>query len=386
MRHNPTFLALVLVSVWLTLVHMRTLTRLLPPHAVITISDANQTLHQCLEDAASVCTFRACAPRRSCDYGTVWTRAVVEDAASDATLGRGLAMYPSRRVAGQMDACKDWFFDAQPRTQAQRAWVGEYMARRVPATGVSGSVVYQAPPSSSTTTDGERYLVIYAAATVSEYQRRVSLFSIRRLRALGAFVIWVEISAHTMPRDVEEADVWLHANLTDHGYDSAAMQEGVLEAFRLFGAALTGFDLLLLMNDSIVGPMRSMPSIADRLEPTAVVVAVSPHSHLCGAGVVLNRAAFAAQGFGEFWRFMRFPCGKWGSMALWEGPMHLSPMLQGVRCLTFVNQIEALHSDDWGALPFYKHRKGTASEEAVLARLAAWVPPTATCLLEACAM
>lgn len=200
-----------------------------------------------------------------------------------------------------------------------------------------------------------------------------------RLRAsLGpkTFIIMVEASKNTHDLFRDLADVILHADFVspDSFYDSVAMQEGMLEAFRLFGVNLFGFYGLLIMNDSIIGPISGglfdvLPRFPSS-QPILVAVVIWPKVIISGCGILVNRAAFTAPAFTDYWRYVRFPCGKWGSMLLWEGPLHYS-LLAGAKasCFTFTNDVPAVCSSPtaWKelGLPFYKHKKSNDKDKVL---------------------
>ena len=103
-----------------------------------------------------------------------------------------------------------------------------------------------------------------------------------------------------------------------------------------------------------------LPKFPDN-EPVVVAAAVWSRVVISGSGIMLNRAAFELTQFIEFWLYMRIPCGKWGSMMLWEGILH-SILIQkaGMMCYTFSNDIKSLNlaPNQWGdsGLIFYKHK------------------------------
>jgi hypothetical protein len=278
-------------------------------------------------------------------------------------MGSAVAMFPPINYTEPV-SCKDWFFNTpEQHSGGGIAYIHGYIAQRRATSGIAKSVVYC---NVNRRQNARRYLVIYAAATSDEHRRAVSNFTLRRLReALGldTFIVAVETGANAEPLDL--ADVVLHSEFVspDTFYDSAAMQEGMLEAYRLFGDALAGFYGLLIINDSLIGPVADgladvLPGFPDA-QPVVVAAAVWSRILISGAGILANRAAFSSQAFVDFWRFVRFPCGKWGSMMLWEGALRLSLVADTKSlCVTFTNDIMALnaHPDQWGALPFYKHK------------------------------
>jgi hypothetical protein len=161
---------------------------------------------------------------------------------------------------------------------------------------------------------------------------------------------------------------------SDTFYDSAAMQEGMLEAYRLFGTGLLGIHGLFMLNDSVLGPVAdslaaALPSVPAG-EAALVALGVWPNTVISGCGFLLNRRAFLTPTFVDYWRYSRFPCGKYGSMAFFEGVLHRVFLGQaGMACYTFTNDINALnvHPTEWDAraLPFYKH-KNSGDADAVL--------------------
>jgi hypothetical protein len=55
---------------------------------------------------------------------------------------------------------------------------------------------------------------------------------------------------------------------------------------------------------------------------------------------------------------MRFPCGKWGSMGLFEGAFHTYFAAHGAQCRTQTNEIDSLYEPHrWREhrLSYYKH-------------------------------
>jgi len=215
----------------------------------------------------------------------------------------------------------------------------------------------------------------------------VTRFNLRRLRAaLGArtFVIVVETVRFDDPRSEWDlaalADVVLGAAFVsaDTFYDSAALQEGMHEAYRLFGTGLLGIYGLLMLNDSLIGPVTT--SLAEALpslpagEAAFVAIAVWSNVVISGSGFLLNRPAFLSSAFADYWRYSRFPCGKWGSMALYEGLLHgIFIVSAGMTCYTFTNDIMLLNVPpaEWDAraVPFYKHKNGSPPD-AVLRYIA----------------
>ena len=292
----------------------------------------------------------------------------------------GVALYPPRDM-GAPPTCEPWFF-AHGRDGPVIVQRYVHHRRRSPARGMARGVTYRVPSDNNNFTT----LIVYAAATRDEYQARATRFTLARLRAAyddadqhrqRAFIIVVEVANHTAETHAA-ADVVVHANFTDAFYDSAAMQEGMLEAYRLFGFALAGFERLLLLNDSIlfVGTMPEPPLVD---APVVVAIAgVWSRIIISGAGVLLNRHAFTAAAFVEYWRFMRFPCGKWGSMLLWEGEIaRVFVRGTGGRCLTVTNTIadvSRLPPAAEAQLPFVKHKH---SPRAAVELLLLEQPPAA---------
>jgi hypothetical protein len=341
-----------------------------------TIATATCTLRVCTENGSEVLLdmLFALNSANSCSYDQQFTRK--QDVfhsvdASQMQIG-SVSMYPDRNFT-DTKGCRDWFF-SNSATALQI--FHQYINQRIPTSGISTAVMYSSKiisnhqPESKTI---QRYLVIYAAATVDEYSLQVTNFTLRRLRAdLGnnTFIIVVDAVPSSQVRvDVlsQLADVILFADFVspEAYYDSVAMQEGMLEAFRLFGLELLGFYGLLIMNDSIIGPISdSLATIIPTLPaniPTIVAIAVWPGVVISGSGILVNRAAFSTQAFTDFWRYVRIPCGKWGSMLLWEGIMHTRMLTESqMHCYTLTNDIMALNLGpaDWEkrGLNFYKHR------------------------------
>ena len=70
-------------------------------------------------------------------------------------------------------------------------------------------------------------------------------------------------------------------------------------------------------------------------------------------------------------RYMRFPCGKWGSMGLYEGRLHEYFMDIGAECVTFGNDIMQMNQmDNWQniQLPYYKHKNKAEGQASVYER------------------
>jgi hypothetical protein len=347
------------------------------------------------------CTFRVCtesghevllnqlftdsdAVKERCVYGKHILRnpnifSSVEQASSHLKIGETI-MFPGSNFT-ETARCEEWFFT---HSQASRGmeFIRQYLSQRIPTSGISYSVMYAHSMRMTSLNNSKtelRYLVIYAAATVDEYRVQVSNYTLRRLRAvLGpkTFIILVEASKFKIKLFETLADVILHADFVspDSFYDSVAMQEGMLEAFRLFGINLFGFDGLLIMNDSIIGPISggiiNILPMFPSTQPLLVAAAVWSKVIISGSGLLLNRAAFTTAAFSDFWQYVRIPCGKWGSMLLWEGQLHIS-LLAGTesKCYTFTNDIKALSSSpsvwDERGLPFYKHKNGNDRAEVV---------------------
>ena len=261
--------------------------------------------------------------------------------------------------------------------------VRRYTAQHVPTSGLFTNVAYAAARAGSNATHptgadrARRCLVVYAAATLDDYQRRVTDFNLRRLRAIlgqDTFIIVADATPSTagaLSAGLADALVYMD-NAAPGAYDGAIFQEGMLEAYRLFGVHLLGFDALVLLNDSVLGPMLS--GLADSLpeEPTLVAFAVLQQWFVCGCGGVLNRAAFTAPSFTALWRYMRFPCGKRGAIALWEAALHPIQVVQGgIRCYTHTNDLFAMNVGPAGwdsptnTVPVFKHQD-CCSRDAVL--------------------
>ena len=300
-------------------------------------------------------------------------------------------MYPPSDFTDN-GGCEGWFRALPQPFAGGLELIRRYISLRVPTSGISRTVFYSSRASTANTTsavagrggagdpDSRRYLVVYAAATVDDLRRRVTAFNLRRLRAaLGADAFVIVVDAVHSADDAslaDLADVVLRADFVspDTFFDGSTLQEGVLEAYRLFGVGLLGVYGLLLINDSVLGPVAAgLADVLPRMpagEPVMVALAVWAGTVVSGAGLLLNRAGFEAAGFSDFWRYMRFPCGKWGSMALWEGPLHAYMVgVAGLRCHTFTNDVRALNAApaawDAGGPPFYKH-KNNGDRDAVL--------------------
>ena len=276
----------------------------------------------------------------------------------------GVTPYPEAHHVNNGDECERWFY-ANGNGQVL---IREYVQRAIPAAGISLGVTYQRNVSRA------GFLVVYACANLhSEYNRAIIAFNLQRLKwTLGensTFILLVE----TTPNSTEtysDADVIVHADFISPNsfYDAAAFQEGILEAYRLFGRNLVGFSALIILNDSIVGPWINLKAAFDTSEtPTVIAMAVWQNVCVCGSGLIFNRAAFESQAFVEYWRFVRFPCGKWSAMLIYEGSMvqYLMRSTPEMRCLTFTNDIHILQDSQVSAwrergIPFYKHKKDSS--------------------------
>jgi len=310
-----------------------------------------------------------------CGYGRMIERrpnvfSGLEQAASEQRLG-SVVMYPDSRFTDN-GGCERWFFDSSGRGTE---YIHSYMQQRIPTSGISRAVVYSPRATTGAIKDvGRRYLVIFAAGTLNKYRLEVSNFTLRRLRAaLGAdtFIIYVE----AVPRSdltvstealMELADVSLFTDFVSSStfFDGAVIQEGMLEAFRLFGVGLLDFYGLILTNDSTLGPITALggvlPAFPDD-QPVLVGWGVWARVVVCGCGILVNRAAFTVPAFSDYWRYTRFPCGKWGAMMLWEGQVRPSLSVDtGASCYTFTNDIGKVgaHPAQWEGLklPFFKHK------------------------------
>ena len=264
--------------------------------------------------------------------------------------------------------CEEWFQSLEPLQRLR-----EYINRRIPTSGVSSSVTYR----QDSLRQGQ--LIIYVSASLrSSYLRHITSFNLRRLRVAfdDTFIIVVEVTPDSADHD--SADVTIHADFVspENFYDAAALQEGVLEAFRLFGSRLAHFSGLLLINDSILGPVTADlgTAFAPYLngEPVLIGFAVWEPHWVSGSGLFFNRAAFEARAFSDYWRIVRFPCGKWGAMLLYEMSLFRHLMnATGMRCLTFSNDISSLQDvpastwKDRVTTPFFKHKQSDG-EAAVL--------------------
>ena len=335
-----------------------------------------EEIHLCPDSTPTLCTFRFCNTSgheqilhtlygENCNYHNRTMRVLNVNIAAE-KMGSAITMFPESNFI-ESHSCKDWFFSIPQQHSGGRInFVRGYIAQKVSTTGISSSVIYKSAPRNP------RYLVIYAASTKDEYQSKVTNFTLSRLReSLRAFIIAVEMSSKSNSID---ADVVLFADSVspETFYDSVGMQEGMLEAYRLFGTALSGFYGLVILNDSIIGPITDgfanvLPAFPES-QPVVVTMAVWSKVLISGAGILVNRAAFTSSAFINFWLYVRFPCGKWGSMMLWEGSMRLSLVADtGSLCMTFTNDISAINAppSTWGRLPFYKH-KNSPDREAVL--------------------
>ena len=182
----------------------------------------------------------------------------------------------------------------------------EYVQRAISATGISLGVTYQ------------RSLI-----------RAHFLLNLRRLKWTlcenATFIVLVEATPDSS-ESYPDADVVVHADFVSPKsfYDAAAFQEGILEAFRLFGRNLVGFAALLILNDSIVGAWVGLNAALDASAadtPTLIGLAVWQDVCVSRSGLIFNRAALESRTFEEYWHFVRFPCGKWSAMLLYEGSM-----------------------------------------------------------------
>lgn len=348
---------------------------------------------QCFADQSMVCTFMACSgrvtrrlrlnqlPQAPCGIGVRYVRRNLIDPEL-----AGVTAYPEAHHVNHGDECERWFYANGNGGEYQL--IQEYVQRAVPTAGISLGVTYQRNVSRA------RFLVVYACATLhSEYYHAITTFNLRRLKwTLGennTFIVLVEAtpnSTETYP----DADVIVHANFISPNsfYDAAAFQEGILEAFRLFGRNLVGFSALIILNDSIVGPWINLKAAFDTSEtPTVIAIAVWQNVCVCGSGLIFNRAAFESQAFVEYWRFVRFPCGKWSAMLIYEGSMvqYLLRSTPEMRCLTFTNDIHSLSPvTAWRerGVPFYKHKKDQFVLDFVVSH--AKVAPADNFQLETC--
>ena len=264
--------------------------------------------------------------------------------------------------------CEEWFYSSEASARLR-----EYMDRGIPTSGVSSRVTYTGGGAH----DGGQLIIYVCASLNSSYRQEITSFNLRRLRAAfdsRVFIIVVEVSPNSAVHD--SADVTMYADFTspETFYDAAALQEGVLEAFRLFGSRLANFSGLLLINDSILGPLTTDLGVAPYLYdgPVLIGFAVWERHWVSGSGLFFNRAAFETKAFSDYWRFVRSPCGKWGAMLLFE--MSLVRYLMdaiGMRCLTFSNDIYSLQDvpastwKDKPTTPFFKHKQSDG-EAAVL--------------------
>lgn len=307
-------------------------------------------------------------------------------------------MYPPSNFT-ETQGCEAWFFNKHDDA-SWPALVQTYVDLQVPTTGISQSIFYAFPSSTAghffqnNADNATRFLVIYACATRDKYNAMVTMFNIRQLRAaLGkdAFIIVIDSVKETVLSDAEVskfANVIIHADFISPGtfYDSAAMQEGILEAFRLFGLHLRGFGALFMLNDSVLGPltnsfartMTDLLTIQD--QKILVVLGVWANVVIGGFGFMVNREAFLSATFTNYWRYTRFGCGKWGSIGLYEGCIHRYLMRNaGMRCYAFTNDIVsvAVPADQWiqRGLPFYKHK--SSNLEAVTAFIRDFKPSSA---------
>ena len=374
------------------------------PHYTICITSNLEEIR-----ITSPCTFRVCNqsgseilleqlfnPNRSKDDRCSYDRRLArppnafasQEQVANTQVGGSFVMFP-RSDFTENGGCEGWFHSLPKPSAGGLELIRRYISLRVPTSGISRTVFYssRAGAVNGTTViagyggaDSRRYLVVYAAATVDSLRQRLTAFNLRRLRAaLGANTFIIVADAAPSADDgslADLADVVLRADFVspDTFFDGATLQEGVLEAYRLFGVGLLGFYGLLVINDSVLGPIAA--DLADVLprhpvgDPIMVALSVWAGTVVSGTGLLINRAGFKAAGFSDFWRYMRFPCGKWGSMALWEGPLHAYMVgVAGLRCYTFTNDVTTLNaapsSWDSGGPPFFKH-KNSGDQQAVL--------------------
>jgi len=88
-------------------------------------------------------------------------------------------------------------------------------------------------------------------------------------------------------------------------YDSAGYQEGMLEAFRLFGTELVGIDLVFIVNDSLLGPLDTR--IAEKVQSVQdskmmISTGVWKNTVASGAAVAFTRQILDTPAFTNFWR------------------------------------------------------------------------------------
>ena len=340
---------------------------------------------QCSLDESTVCTFMLCSgrvtrkllsnpvQRSPCIVGVNHSRMVKSNFTQPQAAG--VTIYPDVQHVNDADACERWF-NAGNAHQLIR----EYIERAIPATGISRAVTYQRGLST-----GARFLVVYACATLhSEYKRAITTFNLRRLKWIlgenNTFIVLVEVTPDTLEL-YSDADVTLHAEFVSPKsfYDAAAFQEGILEAFRLFGRNLVGFTALLILNDSVVGPWVNLDNALDSSSvPTPTLIGFAVWQNVCvsGSGLIFNRAAFESQAFEDYWRFVRFPCGKWSAMLLYEGAMvqYMLRSTPDMRCLTFTNDIHVMQDSQvtsWldHGLPFYKHKQDSSRLDFIASQI-----------------
>ena len=354
-----------------------------PPSSTLAAVDfVSGSGQQCFRDEAMICSFMHCngqmtrellsntIPQSPCLTGVAHRRTVESNFTQPQPAG--VTMYPDRQHVNDADACERWF-NAGNAHQLIR----EYIQRAIPATGISPAVTYQ-----RSLRTGARFLVVYACATLhSERRRAITTFNLRRLKStLGENATYIMLVEATDSTELyADADATLHAEFVSPKtfYDAAAFQEGILEAFRLFGRNLAGFTALLILNDSVAGPWVNLNAALDSSSstvPTLIGFAVWQNVCVSGSGLIFNRAAFESQAFEEYWRFVRFPCGKWSAMLLYEGAMvqYLMRSTPDMRCLTFTNDIHALQDSPaavWRdrGLPFYKHKQDASALNLIAA-------------------
>jgi hypothetical protein len=155
-----------------------------------------------------------------------------------------------------------------------------------------------------------RSVYIYACATLSGFNEAATRFNLRQVRrAFGeeALVIVVEGQREVRLGDAEGlVDAVLHADFAPGlYYDSALYQEGVLEAFRLLGQSLEGVELLVLANDSVLGPLDL--NLFQKWRQGAGSELLSPAvwrgKILTGAAVAFTRGALDHTAFADYWRW-----------------------------------------------------------------------------------
>jgi hypothetical protein len=96
----------------------------------------------------------------------------------------------------------------------------------------------------------------------------------------------------------------VHPSVSRRYYDDLLLQEGILEAYKIFGKDLIGVEMLVVVNDSLMGPMDLQIYEKWRAVQNQAIISMTVwrNTITTGAGMVFTRGALEHKSFSAFWR------------------------------------------------------------------------------------